>query len=139
MERRDFLKTAAAVTGILTIGSISKVSANPGMDFTGIIYTKKNPGKWADKVGSHVPKVSIDGKKITVTTKHVMTEKHYIVRHTLVASNGKVIGEKVFYPTDKEAVSTYELYDELPAGYKGKLYATSFCNLHDLWVAEISV
>lgn len=138
MERREFLKTAAAAAGILTVGSISKVSASQGMDFPGVIYTEKNPGKWADKVGGHAPKVSIEGRKVTIVTKHPMTEKHYIVRHTLVTSGGKVIGEKVFYPTDKEAVSTYDLDYETP-GYKGKLYATSFCNLHDLWVAEINV
>ncbi|MDI6745061.1 MAG: desulfoferrodoxin family protein [Thermodesulfovibrionales bacterium] len=114
---------------------MTKTSAEAGSDFPGIIYTEKKPGKWKEKVGGHAPKVSVEGKKITIATKHPMTEKHYIVRHTLVDEHGKVIGEKTFYPTDKEAVSTYEL----PDGFKGGLYATSFCNLHDLWVTKIDV
>lgn len=46
-----------------------------------------------------------------------------------------VFGEKTFYPSDKEANSTYEL----PPGHKSKLYATSFCNLHDFWATEFRI
>ncbi len=63
-----------------------------------------------------------------------MSEVHYIVRHTLVAENGDVLGEKTFYPTDEQAVSSFEI----PDGYS-KLYATSFCNKHDLWITEFSL
>ena len=60
-----------------------------------------------------------------------MTEKHFIVRHTLVTEEGKVLGAKTFSPNDEEARSSYKLAPE----YKGKkLYATSFCNKHDMWV-----
>lgn len=131
MNRRVFLKTALAITGGLAVSSISK-KVEAGTYLNGIIYTKDNPGIWKGKEGSHAPVVEISGNKVTVKTKHVMTEPHYIVRHTLVTADGRVLGSKTFKPTDKEAVSTYEL----PAGYKGKLYATSFCNLHDLWVSE---
>jgi superoxide reductase len=39
-----------------------------------------------------------------------------------------------FTPKDKP-VSAYTL----PAGYAGKVCATSFCNLHDLWLSEATV
>jgi superoxide reductase len=59
---------------------------------------------------------------------------HYIVRHTVVLADGKVVGAKTFAPTDKPVSS-----HALPAGYKGKVFATSFCNKHDFWVTEFTV
>ncbi|MEK8015947.1 MAG: desulfoferrodoxin family protein, partial [Candidatus Parabeggiatoa sp.] len=99
-----------------------------------IVYTADDPGQWAKKVGGHLPKVSIQGKTVTITTDHPMMKYHYIVRHTLVSEEGTVIGGKVFQPED-EAVSQFEL----PEGHGSKFYATSFCNKHDLWVAEVTV
>lgn len=48
--------------------------------------------------------------------------------------DGTFVGCKVFYPGD-DAVASYEL----PEGYHGKIYATSYCNLHDLWIAQAVV
>jgi superoxide reductase len=133
-DRRDFLKKSVLVATGMVVGSSGKVFASSGDLPKGIIYTAEEPGRWAAKVGSHAPEVKVDGLKVTITTKHPMSEKHYIVRHTLVTAEGKVIGEKTFYPSDKEAVSTYELEP-----YHGpRLYATSFCNLHDFWVTEFT-
>jgi superoxide reductase len=138
MDRRDFLKTALVVSGGLAIGSVAgKSEAASYLD--GIIYTKDNPGIWKGKEGGHAPIISVSGesdyRKVTVKTNHVMTEKHFIVRHTLVGADGKALGSKTFSSADKEAVSVYEL----PVGYKGKLYATSFCNQHDLWLSEANI
>ena len=44
-------------------------------------------------------------------------------------------GEKTFANTDPAAESPYEL----PEGFKGTLWATSFCSLHDLWLTEFTV
>ena len=134
-NRRDFLKKSILLTGGLAFANTSVAFAAGSRFQAGIVYTKDNPGRWAKKVGSHAPKVKVEGKEVTLTTMHPMTEKHYIVRHTVVAPDGKVLGEKTFYPSDKRAVSMYEL----SAGRKGKLYATSFCNIHDFWVTEFSV
>lgn len=132
-NRRDFLKASLGVAAGLSVANISMVSAGGDTLPAGLIYTMENPGKWDKKVKSHLPMVKVEGNKVTVETKHGMTEKHYIVRHTLVAGNGEVLGEKIFSPDDEEAVSVFEL----PSG-KTALYATSFCNKHDMWVAEIS-
>ncbi len=67
-----------------------------------------------------------------MTTDHGMSVKHFMVRHTLVDADGKQLGAKTFIPEDGHAVST----NTLPENYKGKLYATSFCNKHDFWLAE---
>ncbi len=134
-DRRDFLKKSVLVAGGLVIGNSAKALASPGGFPAGVIYTKENPGKWAKKVKGHAPMVNVVGKKVTITTNHGMFKMHYIVRHTLVSAEGKVIGEKTFYPTDPKPVSTYEL----PAGAGAKFYATSFCNLHDFWVAEFNI
>jgi len=130
--RRDFLKGSLLAASSMALGAFTTASAAP-QSFSGIVYTKTNPGKWREKAGSHVPKISVAGSKVTITTPHPMTQEHYIVRHTLVLEDGSVAGAKTFNPLqDKKAVSTFEL----PAGYKSKFYATSFCNLHDFWMTE---
>ena len=130
--RREFLEGSLLAASAMVLGTFTTASA-ASQPFSGIIYTKSNPGKWSKKIGSHAPQVSIAGNKVTITTAHPMSQEHYIVRHTLVLADGTVVGEKTFYtPKDTKAVSTFEL----PAGYKAKFYATSFCNLHDLWMTE---
>ncbi len=133
-QRREFLKGSLAAVSVMAFSSatVSHASQDP---YTNIVFTSSNPGKWDKKVGSHLPSITIDGNKVTLFTKHGMAAKHYIVRHTLVLGNGTIVGAKAFASTDKEAKSSYEL----PAGYKGKILATSFCNLHDLWVNEAEV
>ena len=129
-NRRDFLKTSLVISaGVVTANapSLAAVGGYPN----GIIYTKDNPGKWAKKINSHLPVVSIKGDTVTIETKHGMSGNHYIVRHTVVSDTGKVLGEKTFYPTDKKAISVF-----IVKGKHTKLYATSFCNKHDLWVSE---
>lgn len=131
--RRDFLKTTAAVTSVLAVSSVTKAFAE-APPYTNIVYTAENPGKWDGKQGSHAPQVTITGSTVTAATKHPMSSAHYIVRHTLVLEDGTYVGAKTFTPTD-----TPESSYELPAGYKGKIYVTSFCNLHDFWLTEAQV
>ncbi len=133
-NRRNFLKGGLLAASALALGSVNIASASSA-PYTNVVYTADNAGKWGKKVGSHLPSITVEGNQVTLFTKHGMAEKHYIVRHTLVLEDGTVVGGKVFYPTDKEAKSTFEL----PAGYKGKIFATSFCNLHDFWVNEATV
>ena len=141
-NRRTFLKSSLAVAAGFAVGHISPVSAGQTCSYPkGIVYTKQNPGKWSGKTGGHVPNVKVEGNKVTVTTTHGMSEAHYIVRHTLVSKCGKVLGEKTFSPSDTEAKSVFDLPETNSkfAWDTTKLYATSFCNKHDLWVAEFEV
>ncbi len=136
-NRRNFIKTGLAAT--LGVAMAAPLLANDDkppidIDLSGLIYTAEHPGMWKNKVDSHLPQISINGDQITLTTDHSMSETHYIVRHTLVDENHKVIGATTFLPTD-EPVSTYTI----PEGYKGTLYATSFCNKHDFWVNEFKI
>ncbi len=133
-NRRAFLKGSLLMAGAMVMGRSATALGASGSFPSNIVYTKEDPGIWAAKVGSHAPKVDVDGNKVTITTDHTMSNKHYIVRHTLVSADGNVIGGKTFSPSDKKAVSTYEL----PAGTGSKFYATSFCNLHDFWVTEFT-
>lgn len=142
MERRDFLRILLASAGGLSLLDLINtpkahafLPANLPPYLKAIIYTKDNEGIWKGKAGSHAPIIEVQGDRVTVFTYHVMTEAHFIVRHTLVDEKGNFLGSKVFTPNDREAKSTYQL----PQGFKGKIYATSFCNLHDLWVSEYEV
>ena len=130
-SRRLFLKGALSTAVVATAMSAGNAIASNHISMTGIVYTKENPGKWAKKVGSHLPSINIDGNKVTIKTDHGMSKKHFIVRHTLVSEQGEVLGEKTF-SADDEAISSFQL----AANYKGKIYATSFCNKHDFWLAE---
>jgi superoxide reductase len=134
-QRRNFLKASLAMVAGVAVGSASKSLAATGSFREGVVYTADSPGQWSAKVGSHAPVVTRTGKTITVATKHPMNEIHYIVRHTLVAENGTVIGAMTFAPEDKKAVSTYEL----PEDTGSKVYATRFCNQHDFWLTEFTL
>lgn len=100
----------------------------------GIVYSTKEQGIWDGKAGSHAPVIEVAGRKVSVETKHGMDDAHFIVRHTLVLKDGSLLGGKSFKPGD-EAKSDYEL----PEGYKGEITATSFCNMHDLWITKSEV
>lgn len=132
--RRDFIKGSLAAAAVAAAGGAAPLRAATKFP-AGLVYTKDTPGRWAGKEGAHAPKVTIEGKTVKIVTPHPMSEKHYIVRHTLLTPEGKPLGDKVFANTDKAAESTYEL----PEGFKGALWATSFCNLHDLWLTEFTV
>lgn len=137
-DRRTFLKGAATAVAVAAVSKAGLATAAPkGMK--NVIFTADNPGIWEGRAGSHAPEITVTpggayGRKVIIKTNHGMTEPHFIVRHTLVLADGTFVGGKVFTPKD-EPESSYEL----PAGYSGKIYATSFCNLHDLWMSEISV
>ena len=133
-SRRDFLKGSLALGVVVAAGRAGQAQA--GYPFpTALVYTKDNLGRWAGKEGAHLPMVTVAGGKVTIQTPHPMTPPHFIVKHTLLTPEGKVIGEKTFTAADPKAESTYDL----PAGFKGALWATSFCNLHDLWLTEFTV
>ncbi len=134
-NRRSFLKSGLIIAGGMAVGKASTTLANIGTLPNGIIYTATNAGQWKKKIGSHAPKVSMEGKTVTILTPHPMSRKHYIVRHTLVADDGTVIGAKTFFPEDQKAISAYTLPDK-PVK---KLYATSFCNKHDFWMTEVEL
>lgn len=140
-DRRNFLKAAAAVSVTGALGACTATGRNlavsepQGLSLpAGIVYTKENPGKWAKKVGGHIPNVTVEGNKVTISTDHGMSKKHFIVRHTIVTADGEVLGEKTFSHDDDEPISSFEI------DAKGKqLYATSFCNKHDMWVTPFKV
>lgn len=130
-NRRDFIKTSLVASAGILAASVVPASAADNTKANIFAYSKKSPGRWAGKEGSHAPVVTVEGDKITIETKHGMSEGHYIVKHSLVTDTGEVLGENFFFPTDKKAISTFMI-----KGEHKELYALSFCNLHDLWVTE---
>lgn len=131
-DRRTFLKTALfAAAGASAVSLRSAQAADEAPQLPGILHSAAHPGQWTEKAGSHAPVVEVAGDQATVTTPHDMALGHYIVKHTIVTEGGEVIGNRTFQPTEERAVSTYTI----PAAHKGKkLLATSFCNLHDMWI-----
>ncbi|BCS87131.1 desulfoferrodoxin family protein [Pseudodesulfovibrio sediminis] len=130
-NRRVFLKSALALAAGLSLG-VGKAAAETGPFPSGVVYTADDPGMWAGKVKTHLPQVNVMDGKVTVETMHPQSQKHFIVRHTVVGMDGKVVGTQVFSP-DKEPKSSYEITK------RGEYYATSFCNLHDFWVTKFTV
>lgn len=133
-DRRDFLKTTAAAVSVMAFTSAPLALAAGSPENKNIIFTKDAPGKWAGKADIHAPQVTVAGDKVTLFTNHPMSESHFIVRHTLVLADGTYVGGQAFTADDKPE-STYDL----PAGYKGRICATSFCNLHDFWLTDTEV
>ena len=151
-ERRRLLKMLAAgpagaallplfsATGAETVWADMESCAEEALGKLpeNILYTKDRQGQWKGKAGSHLPRLQVEkaGQKIQLrlATKHGMSEKHYIVRHTVVSGEGRVLGATTFHWQDKP-VSEYEI--ALPDGDKGKeLFVMSYCNLHDLWLVH---
>jgi len=132
--RRDFLKGSLLFAGAVVVGSAGKAQAATKFP-PALVYTKEAPGRWAGKEGAHAPVVTVEGRNVKVLTPHPMTEKHFIVKHTLITPEGQLFGEKTFTYTDAKAESSYTL----PEGFTGTVWASSFCNLHDLWLAEFTV
>jgi superoxide reductase len=138
-DRRHFLKASLAIaasTASLAGGTAHAATSGDNRPALppGLLFTREHPGMWEKKVSGHVPEVTVEGDKIKVVTHHSMSKQHYIVRHTLVSLAGEVLAAKTFYPEDEEPIS---LFDK-PAGHS-ELYATSFCNKHDMWVTSFSV
>ncbi len=137
-NRREFLKgSLLAAGGIALAPAGAALAGSHGGDQglpSNILYTAEDPGVWEKKVGSHAPQVEIEGDQVTLTTNHGMSTAHFIVRHTLISHDGQVLGATTFQP-ENDPQSSYQL----PAGYRGKLYATSFCNKHDFWMTEVMV
>ena len=153
-ERRQFLKMVAAgpagaallpffaQTGQCSVAEdLEQVAESLGRLPENIIYTKDHQGVWKGKSGSHLPRLAAEragGKlKLTVATKHGMSEPHYIVRHTVVDGGGEVLGAKTFSWKYKP-VSTYEV--DLPAGGKSQsLFVMSYCSKNDLWLVQVQL
>lgn len=141
MDRRSFMRIGVAgaaasviVPRIVLAGSHSnKLESNMA---GGIYYTKENPGRWAKKVGPHLPIIEKTAAGVRVVTGHPMKPNdHWIVKHMLLDSDFNFIAEHVFDPTkDKAAISEFAL-----SGQKGSVYALSVCNLHDSWLSVIEV
>jgi superoxide reductase len=130
-RRRDLAKTALFGAAAVALPAVASAAPRPEDN---IVFTKDDPGHWAGKEAAHVPVATVQSSTLTVKTPHPMSEAHYIVSHSVVLEGGKYLGRANFTPKDMP-VSTHTL----PAGYKGKVTVTSTCNLHDFWVASITV
>jgi superoxide reductase len=144
MQRREFIKvaTAGSVAGVIAPQWVmaEEVSLPELMGAGGLFYTKDNPGRWAKKVGGHLPYLTVESKtdgKVTlkVETDHVMMAyKHYIVKHTLLDAEFQFLDDHLFNPeTEEEPISMHTLE------YTGTVYVVSHCNKHDAWLNVFKV
>ena len=138
MDRRALLKLGLIGTAAVALpkaASAGKMGMSPMAG--GLYYTKENPGRWAKKVGGHLPAVEVmGGGKVKVVTGHAMkAHAHYIVKHMVLDKDFNFITENMFDLTkDKAAVSSFDL-----GGYKGKIHVLSVCNKHDTWMNTATV
>jgi superoxide reductase len=134
MDRRHFLLYTATTATAATLTCTAQAIDNSSLPAKNLIFSQDNGGIWEAKKDSHVPSIEVDNDRVTVSTDHGHSKTHYIVRHTLLLADGTVVGAKTFSPLD-EPISEHKL----PTGYNGTIYATSFCNKHDLWLAKASI
>ena len=146
MDRRKFIRLAfgGAAAGIVapklilaeSPGSLSAASNMAG----GLYYTKEAPGRWAKKVGGHLPNIEVlksEGRSVVkIVTAHEMDfYGHYIVKHVVLDSDFNFFAENMFDPTkDKAPIS------EISVGnYRGVINVLSVCNKHDTWLNTAKV
>ena len=132
MQRREFVASSLAVATAAVALPKAAQAAQGNDSMTNVVFTENDPGHWKDVEKLHVPLVKVEGRKMTVTTPHPMSEAHYIVSHTVVLEGGKFLDRKTFNWKD-QPVSEHRL----PEGYKGKVMVTSTCNLHDWWLKTL--
>ncbi len=136
MERRHFVRAALTVGASAAAGTAlpSAAAAAPSAPLRNIVFSAADPGHYAALASLHVPQVEVSAGMLKVTTPHPMSEAHYIVSHTVVLEDGSFLSRKTFNWHD-HPVSEHRL----PMGYKGRVSVTSTCNLHDWWLATVSV
>ncbi|MFL0811287.1 MAG: hypothetical protein K6L76_12790 [Agarilytica sp.] len=141
MDRRNFLNLSlVGVSGSLLMSEATASKKEGGGLAGGIFYTKKSPGRWAEKVGGHLPQIKQvkekEGVKLTVITPHEMKGyEHYIVKHVVLDKDFNFISEKMFNPEQEPMpVSNHQLGE-----YKGPVYVLSVCNKHDTWMNSVVV
>ena len=141
MERRNFIALSIAGVGASLISPAQALAKGKEKNMAGgVFYTKDNPGRWDKKIAGHLPNVEVERTKgkvtVQVVTAHAMDDyKHYIVKHVLLDADYNFLDENMFDPMkDKAPISTFELKN-----YKGKVYALSMCNKHDIWMSEASI
>ena len=138
MDRRTVLKLGFAGAagslfiphGVLAAEADSAVTSRLA---GGVFYTKDRPGRWAKKVGGHLPMIERAGSRIQVTTGHPMKGfKHYIVKHTILDDKFQVVAEKMFDPLKDAPVSAHDIGE-----LRNRVYVLSMCNIHDVWLNSL--
>jgi superoxide reductase len=143
MDRRSFIQGIGAV-GVIT-PTFALATPTDKLCYSdlagGLFYTESAPGRWREKVATHLPQLekqtTDEGMvKIRTVTNHEMRDyEHYIVKHILLNQDFKFLDEHFFNPTvEKKAVSEFEVNN-----YKGMLYVLSVCNKHDTWLNQIEI
>ncbi|WP_146748576.1 desulfoferrodoxin family protein [Thiomonas sp. X19] len=134
MQRRQFVATSlATAAAAVTLPRVTQ-AAELGTSLENVVFTAADPGHWKAVEIPHVPILEVKGDMLHVQTPHPMTKPHFIVSHTVVLGDGTFLSRKTFDWHD-QSVSVHKL----PAGYKGKLRVTSTCNLHDLWLKDMTI
>jgi len=146
MDRRKFIRfafggaaAAMATPGLVLAHSSSSPSIASNMA-GGLYYTKEAPGRWAKKIGGHLPNIEVikgdSGAVVKVVTAHGMDPyAHYIVKHIVLDSDFNFIAEHMFDPIkDKAPISEMSL-----GTYRGVINVLSVCNKHDTWLNSAEV
>lgn len=141
MKRREFINTGlvSVATGLVA-PKLALAGDNQQTMAGGVFFTKKNPGRWGEKVASHLPNVETESARekviVKVTTAHGMDGyNHYIVKHVLLDQKYNYLDEKIFNPMkDKVPESTFTLEN-----YKGYIHVLSMCNQHDVWLKGVKI
>ena len=144
MDRRKFVSLSAvgiAGAGVLSgvVTPIEVVASAPSMA-GGVYLTKDSPGRWAKKIGGHMPEISAVGdaasREVKVLTAHGMQGyEHYIVKHIILDADFNYLDERMFDPEkDKAASSLFTVKN-----YSGRIHCLSVCNKHDTWMNFVDV
>jgi len=132
--RRDFLKSSAVIAAVALAGERRR-SQTAGKFPPGLVYTKDAPGRWAGREGTHVPKAFAGREEPQGPEPHGMSEKHY-VKHTVLTTEGKLIGERTFAPTDHDRRILVSAARRVQGDASG---SRASANIHDLWLTEFTV
>lgn len=149
LSRRSFVTTSGAVAAVVVLPGCTEENApsspNPvnaewesraaELEATGEgIYTADDEMDLPGKGPTHVPLVTVAGKKVTVTTTHVMSvEADHFIQYHYVRDQADVIiaMQEYILGTDLDATMSFVI----PEGTT-RFTVYQYCNLHWTWKAE---
>ena len=103
------------------------VAALPEVD---TVLSAAAPGEWEGKEGKHVPQLTVEDGKATITVPHGMDDDHFINFIWAKDAEGKVVASAELKASDEP-----KLEFEVPEGCS-VLTAYESCNLHSVWCSE---
>lgn len=152
--KKTILCLLMAMTALLAINSCSSKEDDEKLKRLrelGMVefFSEADPGKWKDHTGDHVPQCKVTFEKpktfnkddkgtrvieVTVPFNGSEYPLHYTEAIILLDHNRKELQKTTFKRGNRKATALFRI----PGDYKSFVYVVQKCNMHDMWIQQVS-